>query len=168
MGKFDYNKAEADLYDAGDRYSEDIYSYRNSKYRDSYLREHGLNPEKYYTPDSSSSSSSSSDCFVTTACVQSKGLPDDCDELEILRNFRDTYLTAREDGKKDIAVYYKAAPAVVEKINTRSDAGQIWDRLYNELVLPCVKMIKAGEYEKAYELYKITTLSLAEKYSAEK
>lgn len=167
MGKFDYDKAEADLYDAGDRYSEDIYSYRDSKYRDSYLREHGLNPEKYYKPDSPSSSSSSSDCFVTTACVQAKGLPDDCEELETLRNFRDNYLFSVENGRKAVVAYYRAAPIIVDKINARPDAGQIWDGLYNDLVLPCVKMIKAGEYEEAYKLYKDTTLSLAEKYASE-
>ena len=31
-------------------------------------------------------------CYLTSACMYSKGLPDDCYELETLRNFRDTWL----------------------------------------------------------------------------
>lgn len=31
-------------------------------------------------------------CFVTTACVKMLGLPDDCREMTVLRNFRDSLL----------------------------------------------------------------------------
>lgn len=51
MKKFNYNKAEADLYDVGCHHSEDIFDYTTDKGRDSFLREHGLNPEKYYKDD---------------------------------------------------------------------------------------------------------------------
>lgn len=91
--KFNYGKAEADLYDAGCPDSEEIYGYRSEKAIESFMRENGLDPEKYYdnTEDSKSSSSNnnSSGCYLTSACVNAKGLPDDCEELTVLRNFRD-------------------------------------------------------------------------------
>jgi hypothetical protein len=33
-------------------------------------------------------------CFITTACVSQMGHNDSCYELQVLRNFRDNYLTA--------------------------------------------------------------------------
>ena len=41
-------------------------------------------------------------CYLTTACVVAKNLPDDCEELTALRNFRDTYLRNHENGEEDI------------------------------------------------------------------
>ena len=54
-----------------------------------------------------------SGCFLTSACVEAKGLPDDCRELTVLRNFRDTYLKASADGQRDVCEYYHVAPMIV-------------------------------------------------------
>lgn len=52
------------------------------------------------------------------------------------------------------------APGIVAAINQREDAAEIWNRLYEELVGPCVQMIYEGQDEKAYQHYKAYTLSL--------
>ena len=54
------------------------------------------------------------------------------------------------------------APGVVAAINQREDAAQVWCRVYEELVEPCVQMIHEGKDEEAYRLYKAYTLSLSD------
>lgn len=108
----------------------------------------------------SSDSSDSGGCYLTTACVVAKKLPDDCEELSILRWFRDNYLRNQVNGEADIKHYYEVAPKIVGKIEKTSNAKERFERLYQDLVLPCVAYIKSGKYEEAYKLYKKTTLSL--------
>ena len=50
--------------------------------------------------------SSSGPCFLTSACVEAKGLADDCHELSVLRNFRENYLRTVPEGRREIAEYY--------------------------------------------------------------
>ena len=52
----------------------------------------------------------------------------------------------------------------MKAIDALPEAQTIWGKLYDELVLNCVNLIKAGENEKAYELYKSTAMELKEKY----
>lgn len=105
-------------------------------------------------PDYKDGGSSGGGCYLTSACVKAKGLPDDCHELETLRKFRDEWLKAREGGEKAVLEYYRIAPGITDAINERSDAAEIWERVYRELVLPCVALIEQGKHEDAYELYR--------------
>ena len=57
MSKFNYKKAEADLYDVGAHYPDEIYDYKSEKSFRSFMKENGLNPDKYYKPDGKSGSS---------------------------------------------------------------------------------------------------------------
>lgn len=106
--------------------------------------------------------SSSGGCFITSACVEARGLADDCKELTILRSFRDTYLRNVEGGMLEISQYYLIAPKIVEKIKAREDSMTIFERIYSELVEPCVAFIEQGENGKAHELYKKYTLRLSQ------
>lgn len=101
-----------------------------------------------------------SGCFLTSACVEAKGLPDDCHELTVLRNFRDGYMRTIPTGAADICEYYHTAPAIVEKIKTLPNAKEIFDQIYSELVLPCVKLIESGRNEEAYAAYRDYTKKL--------
>lgn len=109
---------------------------------------------------------SSSGCFLTSACVETKGLPDDCYELTTLRKFRDEYLAKQDCGQCDIAHYYHVAPAIVESIKKREDAGAVFERIYNELVIPCVKLIEDGDYVSAHNKYReyVTMLERREEF----
>lgn len=94
------------------------------------------------------------DCFLTTACVEHRGLPDDCHELTTMRYMRDEWLAKQPGGQAEIDEYYAIAPGIVERINMLDDAGDVWERLYQEYILPCVAAADAGEFEKAHEMYK--------------
>lgn len=166
--KYNYGKAEADLYDIGCHDPEEIYEYRTEKGFRSHMKEHGLNPDKYIKSDSkhkSSGSGSGSDgCYLTTACVEAKGLPDDCNELRTLRIFRDTYLAKLPSGRNEIDQYYQMAPIIVAAINKHDNRVQIWNQVYAELITPCVRIIHEQNNEKAHQLYKAYSMELHKKY----
>lgn len=103
-------------------------------------------------------------CYLTTACVEAKGLPDNCYELTVLRNFRDNWLAKQPNGIDDINLYYETAPKIVNIINEMPDANIRWIHLYNELVKPCVTMIDNKQYQDAYNLYKSISLSLSKEF----
>lgn len=107
---------------------------------------------------------SSGGCYITSACVEAKGMPDNCRQLETLRNFRDTYLKNTENGDKEIAEYYLIAPTVVKKIKSFSNSKQIFGKIYSELVEPCVALIEQGKNEDAHVLYRTYTKHLYEKF----
>ena len=166
MDDFDYGKAEADLYDVGCPHSEEIFEYQTERGRNEFLRENGLDPEKYHKNgnDAGSGNGNSGGCYLTTACVVAKGLPDNCMELETLRSYRDGYLKGREGGLADIETYYSVAPKIVDAINALADSNSIWQDIYNHLVLPCVELIGKGQMEEAYKLYKESVSGLSSKY----
>lgn len=172
MAKFDYKKAEADLYDSGARHPDEIYEYKSEKAIRGYMKENGLNPDKYYKPDEKSkrpnsgthSNSGSEGCYLTSACVTARGLSDQCEELQTLRSFRDGYLSQQPGGHVEIDQYYATAPKIVEAINQLPDAMEIWNRIYEELVEPCVQMIHANQNEDAHQLYKSYATKLAHSY----
>ena len=106
----------------------------------------------------------SSGCFLTSACVEAKGLPDDCRELTVLRRFREGYLRSLPGGQEEIAEYYFIAPQIVEEIRKRADAKAVFDSIYEKLVKPCVEMIDRGENENAHTLYRSTVQQLRLEY----
>ncbi len=109
---------------------------------------------------------SSSGCFLTSACVEAKGLPDDCHELTVLRGFREGYLRSLPEGREEIAEYYFVAPQIVAAIRKRADALSAFDSIYEKLVRPCVEMIERGENEGAHKLYRNYVQQLQAQYLA--
>ena len=164
---FDYGRAEADLEDTDCPWPDEIYDYRSEKGRDEFMRENGLNPDRYKRGGSSrgSDSSDGGGCFLTTACVEAKGLPDDCEELETLRWFRDNWLRQQPDGEAAIQRYYEIAPQIVEKINGLPDAQKQWERMYSEQVCPCAETIRSGKNEEAFMLYSAWVKELDAQYA---
>ena len=79
----------------------------------------------------------------------------------VARAYRDGYLRRRPGGEEEVREYYRIAPRIVEAVNARENAGEIWARVYEEMVLPCVRMIRSGAMEDAFRLYKEYTLKLA-------
>lgn len=101
-------------------------------------------------------------CYLTTACVKYKGLPDDCEELTVLRNFIDEHLSKTEKGKKMISEYYDIAPTIVESIDKNENRAEIYDFIYSK-VLECVDSIKKGNFEEAVLYYEYMVLSVKNK-----
>ena len=111
-----------------------------------------------------SSSDSGSICFVTTACVRSMGRSDDCEELSVLRKYRDTYLASRDDGHLAIQQYYQMAPHIVAAIDQSPNADSAFKDIYERIVQPTVQMIKHGQNESAFDHYKTEVERLAKLY----
>lgn len=108
---------------------------------------------------------SSSDCYLTSACTEARGLPDDCMELNTLRAFRDNYVRSQPDGEADIGHYYEVAPRIVQMIDSLGcQARPVWDDIYQELVQPCIDLINQQRLAEAYQLYKQYALNLEKKY----
>ena len=84
-------------------------------------------------------------CFITTAVCESFNKPDDCFELTTFRNFRDNWLALQSDGKILIAEYYKIAPQIVANINKLTNASEIYKKLWNDWLAPCLEFIKVGD-----------------------
>ena len=114
--------------------------------------------------DATGKSNSSGGCYLTSACMSVKGeeFLDDCDELELLRNFRDSYV--KENYPQDIEKYYVIAPTIVEKVKGLKDNVDVFRKMYYELVLPCCNLIEENKLYEAYNRYKNYSLELAEKY----
>ncbi len=107
----------------------------------------------------SSGYSSGSSCFLTTACVEFLGKPDDCYELTTLRRFRDGYLKKRDGGEALVAQYYEIAPKIVDKINQLPNREEYYKRIYDKIVA-CITCIEADDNDGALAIYKEMVLVL--------
>ena len=110
---------------------------------------------------------SSGGCFLTSACVEARGLSADCYELLTLRKFRDEYMKKQECGKCEIAHYYAVAPKIVERIKLTDNAASIFDEMYTDLVSPCVRLIEQLKSEDAHKLYRNYVQTLEKMYLCE-
>ena len=107
---------------------------------------------------------SSGGCYLTTACVQYRGLTDDCLELSTLREFRDEYLATTKNGKEEIQEYYMTAPMIVNAINNSGECEAVYEMIYSSIILPCIKLINEGHYEEVHQRYRDMVRTLEKKY----
>ena len=108
---------------------------------------------------------SGSGCYVTTACVDHIGLADDCEEMEILRHFRDLLVEQDEEFRDAVLEYYRKAPVIVQKINDSETKDEELEYLYVNLVQKCVKLLKEECYDEAKEHYINVFHELLDKYN---
>ena len=107
--------------------------------------------------------SASGPCFITTACVEAAGLPDNCTELETMRYLRDEYLANSDEGKRMIHEYYKIAPSIVGKIRREGNSNEVFSAIFND-IRGTVSLIKTGDLESATARYKEMVVRLKQKY----
>ena len=93
-----------------------------------------------------------SSCFLTTACVQYAGLPDDCKELTTMRNWRDGYFLSLPNGQAMYDEYYRLAPAIVEAIERSEYRTNILTDILAS-VRQCVHFAENGNNEAALDVY---------------
>lgn len=92
-------------------------------------------------------------CYLTSACVEYRGLPDDCHELAVLRDFRDGWLSAQPGGPALIDEYYRVAPAIVDAIEASGLQRAIYARIFC-VVRGCVGSIEAHRPLHAMQAYR--------------
>ena len=102
-------------------------------------------------------------CFITTACAEAAGLPDNCTELETMRYLRDEYLAKSEEGKRMIQEYYEIAPSIVEKIRREENSNEVFSGIFSD-IRKIVSLVKTGDLESATAHYKEMVLGLKQKY----
>ena len=104
---------------------------------------------------------STGNCYLTTACIKHfKGtFYDDCEELTILRWFRDNYVS-----QEDVEQYYKTAPIILDAIESTSNSDTTYDYIYENVVSACVDAIKSGDYDFAYNRYKNSVLTFEKSF----
>ena len=109
----------------------------------------------------SQSHSSGSGCYLTTACMQhmKDSFDDNCTKLMILRWFRDSFVS-----KEDIKHYYEVAPIIVDEINNSEECNNVYEYIYNEVILKCIESINNKNYAFAYNRYKSSVIDLEEKF----
>ena len=92
-------------------------------------------------------------CFLTTACVMAGGLPDDCHQLQVLRDFRDKYVRNIPGGTELLKTYYRVAPEIVKAISISKDAKQEYERMFSE-VANAVNLVVNAKNIEAVKSYK--------------
>lgn len=103
-------------------------------------------------------------CYITTAVCESLGKEDDCYELNILREYRDTYLRSTEDGEKIVNAYYDIAPSIVKRINKRGNRAEIYREIYTQYLSPCIRLLEEDKKEECKEIYSDMVLGLEAEY----
>lgn len=133
--------------------------------QDNYCRHYG----KYYPYRDSCrgyweefNETSSSGCFLTSACCEYMGLPDDCEELTTMRAFRDNVLVKSETGKALKEQYYKIAPGILKKIEEHPEKDEIFKWIYEE-IQEIVKLVKENKNDEAICRYVLMVYHLEEK-----
>lgn len=123
---------------------------------------------KDYYPDESAcshygrKSSGSSGCFLTTACCEYQGLPDNCHELTVMRDFRDNYLYKQPYGEEIIRTYYQDAPKIVKYLNEQKNRDAIYHSIYVK-IRSIVAAIEKQENDKATIMYMNMVYALSRK-----
>jgi len=120
---------------------------------------------KQLDSDKRSSDSNGSDggCYLTTACIRTMNLPDNCLELTVLRNFRDNILIPNARSKQAVREYYRIAPEIVQAVNEQDNSEKIWQSVYFD-IKKAVSLVLNNDFEQAFKHYQQMTLGLKEKF----
>ncbi len=93
-------------------------------------------------------------CFLTTACVEYAGLPDDCEALTLMRKLRDNYVAKLPDATELISEYYEFSPKIVAAINAmpKVEAARHYEHML-EQVGDISKLVQNENYSEAKNSY---------------
>lgn len=90
-------------------------------------------------------------CFITTMVCTILGLEDNCEVLESLRDLRENYLKQNSKGIEILMRYDQVGPVI---------SGYIYNEnplyikvIYDNILVPCAKMVQNKNYEVATTLY---------------
>lgn len=106
-------------------------------------------------------------CYITTAICGSLGKGTDCYELRLLKQYRDQYLDTTPEGHALVEEYYNVAPTIVKRIEKQPDKAQIYQKMYLDYLMPCIRKIEEQDYESCAARYKEMVLTLKDRYMNE-
>lgn len=105
-----------------------------------------------------------SGCFITTALVGILGFDDDCEELGILRIFREHYLQKQQEYRDLLFDYDVCGPILAKALEIDPDSVEVAIDLYTTYIKGCILYIKKGLFDRALEMYVNMTQSLIRRY----
>jgi hypothetical protein len=103
-------------------------------------------------------------CFVTTAVCRGLDQPQDCRELVMMKQYRDTYLLGQPDGERLIHEYYDIAPTIVKRIEKEASPEEKYLYLWNHYIRHCVELLEDNRQEQCREVYETMMNELKEEY----
>jgi hypothetical protein len=102
-------------------------------------------------------------CFVSTACVNYAGLPDDCWELRMLRLLRERHVQNSSSGRDFLERYPKTSKLIIEGINNSAQRESLWAGLL-EKCRSVAALIADGRDAEAWHVCKTVHDELLEKH----
>ncbi len=120
--------------------------------------------DKSYRAETSPYATSSSWCVITTAACQSLNAADDCEELQLLRWFRDTHLQGTAEGESIVREYYRVGPLITGSIANTADPVGIYRSLWDEYIAPSCAAIRAEQWDAARSVYVQMVKMLCERF----
>ncbi len=120
----------------------------------------------YYDDDSCRNfklKGSSGGCFLTAACCNYKGLSDNCEQLTVLRRYRDEQLAKTEEGQQLIKQYYSVAPEIVQAIEASDNKENTYEYIFS-IIEQCVQLIKSKDFNQTLQTYKDMVEFCSKKY----
>jgi len=103
-------------------------------------------------------------CFITTAACIVLKKDKDCNELNILRHFRDSYISDGGKGDLLISEYYRIGPEIVKKIDREWNPFALYMQLWCCYIYPSCKCIAESNFEEAKMIYVDMVKRLCIKY----
>lgn len=156
---------ENDWYDKGYVHGKGQKDSNNGHYDSDYTDSKGYN--EGWSNGSSGDNGSGGGCFLTTACTVFRGLPDNCNQLETLRKFRDGYVKKQPNGKELINEYYLKAPQVVRMIETMDTTVQekVYGIIFDHINYACY-LIRKNRNDEAFVVYAETSRKMYSVFSS--
>jgi len=130
------------------------------KYTGKSVHNPGTGKTKYYNRQEAGMGG----CCFSTTCIETMGLPDNCLELNVLRDIRDKILMHQPSGRKLIKEYYKLSPEIIQFVYEQDNAKETWELIYQD-IKKAVSLVLSNNIEDAFNHYKKMTLRFKEAYS---
>lgn len=103
----------------------------------------------YSTRTKSTRSSDDGSCFITTAVCRALQKGDDCEELMVMRRFRDDARVADPLLQEMIGEYYRVAPEIIQRIQASGQADAVYQQLWTDELCPVLRNLHHHEYRQA-------------------
>lgn len=103
-------------------------------------------------------------CYITTAVCEGLNKGRDCEELQLLKQYRDEYLAGTEEGDALITEYYDIAPTIVKRMEKEADRDEKYRYLWEHYIRDCVSMIRAERFEECRNTYEHMVEELKSRY----
>lgn len=144
-----------------------VQQWKNEKNRHAQQAKKINHAPRVYTSSSSSSSSGGGLCVITSAACAALHKSDDCEELNILRAYRDKMKNENPVIATLIEEYYRVAPLLVNKMDLESEAEKIYSELWKKYISETYRLIKAEKNNEATLIYIEMVQKLCEHYGVE-